>query len=47
MMLRRRVTLGEGDANDSAAAGLDDIAADDRVLAPVGAFDQDVWLDRA
>ena len=35
-----------GDADDAAAAGLDDIAADDRVLAPVGAFDEDVGLQR-
>jgi len=31
-------------ANDSAAACLDDVASDDRVGGPVGAFDEDIGL---
>ena len=45
--LRRRVTFGEGDADDPPAASFDDVASDDRVFAPVGALHEDVRLDRA
>jgi hypothetical protein len=33
-------------SDDSAAAGLHDVAADDRVFSPVRTFDEDVWSDR-
>src|SRR5215213_5938763 len=45
--LRRRISFSEGDADHLAATRFDDMAPDDRVLAPVGAFDEDVRLDGA
>ena len=36
----------DGDAHDAAAARLDDVAADDGVLGPVGALDEHVRLKR-
>ena len=42
---RRRVTRGQRDPHHPAAAGLDDVAADDGVGRPVGALDQDIGLD--
>ena len=38
------MVLLDGHANHSPPAGLDDIAADDGILGPVGAFDEYVWL---
>ena len=46
-MAGRRVALGQRDADDAAAARLDDVAADDGVGGPVGAFDEHVGLERA
>ena len=41
----RRLAGFEGDADHPAAARLDDIAADNRVLGPVGAFDEHIGLE--
>src|SRR5436190_268424 len=43
---RRRIALLDRYAHHAAAARLDDIAADNGVLGPVRAFDQDVGLQR-
>ena len=43
--LRGRMARRQLEPNDAAAARLDDIAADDVVGTPVGAFDEDVRLD--
>ncbi len=43
---RRRESRRERDADDPAAAGFDDVAADDAVGGPVGALHEDVRLDR-
>ena len=42
----RSSSSDDRDADHPAAAGLDDVAADDRVFGPVGAFDEHVRLDR-
>ena len=41
------MVLLEGYANYSPSAGLDDIAADDGILGPVGAFDEYIGLKRS
>ena len=46
-MMRRRIARLDRHPDDPAAARLDDVAADDRVFGPVGAFDEHVRLQRA
>src|SRR5262245_47865600 len=40
------MTLLDGDAHHAAPARFDNVAADDGVFGPVGAFDKGVWLNR-
>ena len=43
---RRRVALRKGNPDDPAAAGFDDVAADNGVLSPVCALHENVGLDQ-
>ncbi len=43
---RRRITLFDRRPDDLPAARFDDVATDDGVFGPVGAFDEHIWLDR-
>ena len=43
--LRRRITFGELDADDPAAAGFDDVSSYNRVLAPVRSLHENVGLN--
>ena len=46
LTIRRRIARLQRDPDDAAAARFDDVAADDGVCGPVGAFDEHIRLQR-